>query len=43
LDRRGRQRCAAQFQRWRSDLRRSFADHLEARGAPTDLCELVRR
>lgn len=42
LDRRGRQRCAELFGRWRSDLRRSFGDHLEARGAPADFCEQVR-
>lgn len=42
LDRRGRQRCAALFERWRGDLRRSFADHLRARGAPEDFCEQVR-
>jgi len=42
LDRRDRQRCAAVFSRWRGDLRRSFADHLEARGAPADFCDQVR-
>jgi hypothetical protein len=37
-----RDRAAVLFERWLPDLRRSFGDHLRARGVPADFCERVR-